>query len=167
MRWYTLIVLAFMALSTAGCDFEVGEDGAEMSFSESEQADLYSIVSRDDKVKMGLTEDVIYFGLSDELRQEVKEEMAEEMEGAEGRLERSLISIVSRGVSKALNASVSYELKDVRELRWEDGRIVIELEDGPADLDDFDVDGDDISRVFREGDVRRFAEEVERVKSGG
>ncbi|HEX9885514.1 MAG TPA: hypothetical protein VGA70_03460 [Longimicrobiales bacterium] len=166
MRWIAISALASTVLSAAACDFRVDEDGAAVSFSESGEPDRFSIVSRDDKMKLALTDDAIYFALSDETRREVEDEIAEERDDAEG-LEAAILAAVAKGMSRALQASVSYDLEDVRDVRWQDGRLVIELEDGIADLDDFEVDGDDLSDAFDEDDVRSFAREVERLKSGG
>lgn len=126
--------------------------------------DRHAMTSRDGDVKMGLTDDFVYFTLSDSVVAEARSDMqadAEE-EGAQG----FFGSLVEKTVGKALGFRARLSVDEVADIRWEGGEMRIDFEDPDRRLSNhFEVNDRPVSEAFLEDDVRAFSEAFRRVKS--
>ncbi|MBW3552691.1 MAG: hypothetical protein KY466_04225 [Gemmatimonadetes bacterium] len=152
----TLLLLApLAACSDGGADMDFGgEDLGE---------DRFAIRSDDGAVRMGLTDDVVYFALSDSVRAVARAEMEDDTprEGIAG----SIAGAVRGGVSRALAFRAKYPVAEIRDIRWEDGRMTFDFEDPDRTLSrEFEVDDRPIAEAFSEQDVLAFAREFRRLK---
>jgi hypothetical protein len=125
--------------------------------------DLFSIVSTDGAVRMVLTDDYVYLALTDQTRDEVRDELqsAAEQEGAAGRI----ASFVERGVGKAMQFRALYPLDEIDDVRWEDGELRVEFSSHRKHRDGtFRVGDDPVAAIFDEESVREFGEEFRALK---
>lgn len=153
-----LLILSLL-VGVTGCD----SPGGDVDFGGDDMGpDRYSVLSEDGEVKMGLTDAVVYFALSDSLQAEVRSEVERETD-KEG-LGGMIGGIVSGAVGKAIGFRAKYPVEDIRDIRWADGEMVVEFEDGSDRVHRFEVDDRPVTEAFREEDVRSFAEEFHRAK---
>lgn len=158
--------LALVAVLLAGCGDAVpgfsrsedGEDGLP-----ADEDTRFAVLTRDGKVKLGLTDEEVYARLSDEVLREVEDELAEEArdEGLGG----MIASAVKKGVRQGLRFRLSVDVDDIRDIRWEDGQLRVELEDGDLAFEDADVDGEPLGRGFGEDEGRAFARAFQELKA--
>lgn len=160
----TAIVLVPLLAGLAGCgdqpDADMDLGGQDLG------PERYSIVSEEGDVKMGLTDRFVYFSLSDSTMTEIRAEMRSksEGEGASG----FVGGLVERTVGKALGFRARIPLEEIRDIRWEDGAMRMEFTDPGRSLgDNFVFNDRRVTDAFAEEDVRRFAEELRRVKATG
>jgi hypothetical protein len=128
--------------------------------------DQYAIRSEDGDVKLGLTEQYVYFGLSEEALEEARAEMREDAdkEGVEG----FVGGLLERTVGKALGFRAKYLVSEIEDIRWEDGALRIVFTDPDRRIDSgFRVNDEPVTEAFGEADVRAFAEEFREVKQRG
>ncbi len=71
---------------------------------------------------------------------------------------------VLAAVGSFLDHSAECPLADVRDARYEDGRIVIETNRGQRLFEHIDVDSRDVMSSFAEKDARKFVREVRRAR---
>ncbi len=128
--------------------------------------DRYAVESREGEVKMGLTDRFVYFALSDSAAAEARAEMEAEVGEQEG-LGGLIGGVVASAVDRALGFRVKYPLDQIRDIRWEDGGMVITLEDGGRRLDEriMKVDDRPVTEAFDREAVEAFAEEFRRAKA--
>lgn len=156
-----------LVLAVAGCDdrgmrFDMDTPAGELP---ADADDRFSILSRGGEVKLGLTDEAVYVRLSDEVLSDVDAEMKEEVEDLDG-LGARIASAVTEGVSKGLRSRISWGVDDIRDIRWEDDRLVFEFEDGRHGPDRVQVDGEDFQEAFSEDDGRAFIDAFREVKEG-
>jgi len=152
-----LLVLGLAAGS--GCD----RPTADVDFGGEEQGpDRFHVLSEDGGVKLGLTDEVVYFSLSDSLQTEIRSEMEQsaEREGIGGMIG----GIVSSTVGRALGFRAKYPIEEIRDIRWQDGELHVEFVEPGRRLDEFRVEDRPAAEAFREEDVRAFAEEFHRAR---
>jgi hypothetical protein len=78
----------------------------------------------------------------------------------------SIEKLVKRTVASALGQQYTYPLAEVRDARYEDGRIVIDGKGSqPRLLTNFDVGGKKVLESFRPDDARRFVAAVNAKKA--
>ena len=167
----TLVPLAAALAALAGCgdsDGRASRDGSDFDLPSGgdaalEEGDVYAIVSRDGKARLGLTRDEVYVRMSDELLAEVDREMeegaAEAGEGIGGDIARGVIG----GVSRALRTSVGVDVEEVEDVQYHHGAIVlVGAEDA---FEHLSIGDDPLLESFREEDVRRFAQAFREVKT--
>ena len=156
----SLPVLLVLGLAMAsGCD----RPAADVDFGGKELGpDRFHVLSENAGVKLGLTDEVVYFSLSDSLRTEIRSEMerSAEREGIGGMIG----GMVSGTVGRALGFRAKYPIEEIRDIRWEDGELHVEFEDSRRRLEEFRVDDRPVTAAFREEDVRAFAEEFHRAR---
>lgn len=161
MRRRLLVALLFPVLAACG-------DGSDpdMDFGGEEIGpDRHAMLSEDGEVKMGLTDRYIYFALSDAAVSEARAEMSEEAdrEGVAGMVG----GVVETAVGKALGFRAKFPVSEVRDIRWEDGRMRIEFEDPDRRVGDaFRINDRPAETGFAEEDVRAFAKAFRAVKEG-
>lgn len=131
------------------------------------------ITTRDGDGDLGLTDEVLFFRLSDRARARVESDMAQETEDLDG-LAGSIARSVTGAVADALDFTVRVPIEEVTSVRYEDGQLQIETEgDTSFSFDDDGTPGGDgaanenaLDRQFEPDDARRFVETFERVKAG-
>ena len=154
-----IFLLPFLVALLAAC----GGDGAEMDFGgENLGADRFVIHSEDGAVRMGLTDYVVYFTLSDSVLTEARAEMRDSM--PRGGIGGAISGMVRGGVERALSFRAKYPLEDIRDIRWENDRMVVELTSGRAFGDSFKVDDRPVDQLFSREDVEAFAAEFRRAR---
>lgn len=155
-RCLTLLLLAPLA----AC----GDPGSDLDFGgEDLGEDRFAVDSEDGAIRMGLTDDVVYFALSDSVRAVARAEMEDSTprDGIAG----SIAGAVRGGVNRALAFRAKYPVADIRDIHWRDGQMVFEFVDPDRTLSrSFKVDDRPIEDVFTEEDVLAFAREFRRLK---
>lgn len=156
-----LLTMALLA-ALVGCD----QGDADMDFGDEDLGpDVHSMASTEGEVKMGLTEEFVYFALSEEAVEEARAEMRQETD-KEG-LEGLIGGVVEKTVGKALAFRAKYPVEAIEDIRWEGGSMVIDFTDRDRRLGDFEVSDQPVTEAFAEEDVREFAEAFRRVKERG
>ena len=125
-----------------------------------------SATTQDGAMEVGITSRVVYSRLSKESQERVAQEMrqsAEEQEGWGGRLARRITDVVAEGIGTA----VQVPLADVRDVRAEGGRLVIEMADGePSPFERAETDGRSVLDGVSGPDAERLAEAFRQVQGG-
>ncbi|MFO7895087.1 MAG: hypothetical protein R6U63_15345 [Longimicrobiales bacterium] len=155
---------AVLMVALVGC----GDRDSQMDFSGDDVGpDVHVIHSHDGNLKMGLTEDWVYFALSDSTRAEAQAELAADAE-ADG-LKGFFGGLMRRVVGKALNFRASYAVSEIRDIRWQDGRMHVEFDDPERQLAENLQFGEDESVVdaFAREEVESFAEAFRAMKDEG
>ena len=161
-RVVALVGLAGLAALLAGCgdheDAEIDLGGEDLG------PDRYAVLTDDGAVKMGLTDDYLYFALSQRSREEARAEMdaAAREEGVKGMVG----GIVQKTVGRALDFRARFPVEEIRDVRWEGGEMRIIFEDSDRVLGDrFEVEDRPVTEAFPESAVRSFGEEFRRLKA--
>lgn len=154
--------LAFLLLAPfVAC----GDQGADVDFSGDDLGeDRFAINSEDGGVRMGLTDEFVYFALSDSVLAEARSEMDQDTGDAEG-VSGAIGGMVRGAVGRALSFRAKYPVADIRDIRWADGRMVMDFTDPDRTLSDsFEVDDRPVAEAFVESDVQAFAAEFRKLK---
>lgn len=174
---HTRLALCTLSLLALACgddsgprvDFDMDDDtlftGAEATLAE---GDVFATLTENGAVKLGLTEERVYFEVSQAVRERVDSEIASGMEESDNRIARSIGSAVRRGVAKALDIEIEFHVDEIRDVDYRDGELIFHFED-PEDeesLDNVKIDDEPLSRSFAEEDARAFVEAFRRVKAG-
>ena len=116
-----------------------------------------AVTTEDGGMEIGLTDRVLYSRLSPEARAEIAADMKESARGQEGlggRIARS----VTQAVAEGLGTAVQVPLADVRDVRVEGGRLVIEMADGePSPFERAQTDGRPLLDQVPTADAERLA----------
>lgn len=164
MRRLAPLALA-LVLPLAACDmtFET-DDGTEVSTSSVDDSDVrFTVESRDGDIELGLTDDRVFFRFAEGVRRRVEDDIRESGE-REGGLAETITSAVASGVGKAMSLRVSWDVDRIKDIRWEDDRIRIELEEGYADLRSVEIDDEEIDEKFSRRAIERFSERFQKLK---
>ena len=122
-----------------------------------------SVTTRDGQMELGVTDQVVFARLSESLRAEIETEMADETEG-QGGLGGSIARAVTGAVAQGLAAAVTVPLGDVRDVRYQGGRVVIEMADGdPSPFDRAKTDDRPMLDQFDAEAGRRLAEAFDKA----
>lgn len=160
-RLMALVAVPLLA-GLAGCG---DRPDAQMDLGDEDLGpDRYTMVSDEGDVKMGLTDEFVYFALSDSTTAEVRAELRSksEEEGASG----FFGGLLERTVGKMVGFRARVPVAEIRDIRWEDGEMRVEFTDPDRRLgDNFEFNDRPVTDAFAEEDVRRFAEEFRRVKA--
>ena len=174
---HTRISIAILTAFTLACgddsgprvDLDMDDDtlftDAEPTLAE---GDVFATLTENGAVKLGLTEERVYFEVSQAVRERVDSEIATGMEESDSRIARSIGSAVRRGVAKALDIEIELHVDEIRDVDYRDGELFFEFED-PEDgdaLENVKIDDEPLTRSFTEEDARAFVAAFRRVKSG-
>jgi hypothetical protein len=156
-------MLSLLAPLLMGCG---GDRGDVDMGGEDLGPDRFAVESREGEVKMGLTDQAVYFALTDSAAERARAEVEEDLEGKEG-LGGLIGGVVSTAVTKALGFRVKYPIESIRDIRWADGGMVVILEDGGRRLDQdmLKVDDRPVTEAFDREAVEAFAAEFRKAKS--
>jgi hypothetical protein len=152
-----LVGAALLAASCTGRDRDASSSG---SF-----GDVLTITTTDSAVDMSLADDTIAVHLSDRVvakaRRDMDSSTARDTSGIGGFLARTVTS----AVSGALSTRVTVPVADVKDIRYENGAIVMELTRRPKlPLDKFKMNVRPLLESFPPRDAERFVDAVRRAK---
>jgi len=124
-----------------------------------------AINTEDGDMTLLLTDRDVVFQLSERRLHRVQRELRDaEREQDDNWLASMFVTVVTGTVREVLDHSFVCHVRDLREVRYDDGRLVFI---GPHGRTVFgDDDEDDVTRAFSERDARRFVREFQRVKAG-
>ena len=122
------------------------------------------ITTRDGDADLGLTDEVLYFRLSDKARARVESDMATETDDLDG-VAGSIVRSVTGAVADALGFAVQIPVEDITSVRYEDDRLQIETTSDNSFTFGQDDNENAPDRQFDPDDARRFAAAFERVKA--
>lgn len=129
------------------------------------------IYNRDSTVDLILQGNRILAGLSPKTIAKVQADLAKPDNTKDSTGIGNLIaSTVKQTVANAIGTHMAYSLADVRDMRYEDGQIIIERKAGGDTrlFGDAKVNGEEKGKLFREADAQRFIEAVRaRKKASG
>jgi hypothetical protein len=115
-----------------------------------------------------LTREVVAIQLSDRMYHRVCRELKnKEDDDDDGFLGEIIRSAVLRAVREVLNHSAECSIRDVADMAYANGELVITTAEGDRLFEDVDVDDTDVMRDFTEADARAFVREFHRLKSRG
>lgn len=155
-RWLPLLLI----VSLAGCD-----QGPEVDFSGDDLGDdRFAIHSENGELRLALTDEFVYFALADSVQDLARSEMESGM-ADEGGLAGAIGGIVRGAVGQALSFRAKYPVAEIRDVRWQDGRMVFDFADPGRSLGDtFEVDDEPADQAFVESDVQAFGAEFRKLK---
>lgn len=124
------------------------------------------IYNTDSSVDLVLTGDRILAGLSPKTVEKVKRDMAKDTNDASG-LAGSIGNIVKQSVASAIGTHAAFPLADIRDIRYENGEIVVQWTDGGRHelFSSTRVNGEKASHTFAPDDAKRFVAAV-RARKG-
>ena len=117
--------------------------------------EVTSILTEGGEVRLGLTDEVLYFGLTDQVAGTIEKELDEAE--SEGGLGGFLAGAVSNVVVGELTTPVQIPLGTVHDVRYENGRLEIDFEGQHAAVD-LEIDDEPVDQQFDPEEARRFAE---------
>ncbi|MEX2179314.1 MAG: hypothetical protein WD801_11420 [Gemmatimonadaceae bacterium] len=121
---------------------------------------LFNVDSTVDLILLG---DQITAGLSPQTVAKVRGQLAQSAEGETTGLGGSIARMVKETVADKIGTRVVYSVHDMREIRYDNGRLVVQWKDSRRDeplLGSIKVDGDKDSNRFREAEAQAFVEAV-------
>ncbi|MEO0557885.1 MAG: hypothetical protein AAF170_06855 [Bacteroidota bacterium] len=150
------LLLAACTPDTPAVEEQEASQQTEVTFtSEIAGTEVTAIQTVGGEVQMGLTDEVLYIGLTDQVAKDVESGLDEAE--AEGGLGGFIAGAVSNAVVGALTTPVQIPLSDVQDVRYEDGRLQIDFE-GDNSTVDLEVDDEPIDQQFDPDDAQRFAD---------
>jgi hypothetical protein len=174
MRLTMLGLMAALALVACSEERSVQFDVADedTSFADAEvryaPGDQFAALSRDGVVKLGLTQERVYFTASDAVREHVDSTLEREMTESDSRVARAISGAVRRGVQSALRFDVDFRVDEIHDVEYVDGELEFDWVDPDDDrtLRNVEVDGQRVTRAFDEESGRAFVRAFRRVKRG-
>jgi hypothetical protein len=111
-----------------------------------------------------LTDEVVAIQLSDRMLRQVKRELRDEQDDEDNAIARAFMAAVFSGVRSMLDHSAECRIRDLRDVEYRNGRLVIRTRDGERLFDGLDINDRDVMASFSEEDALRFVREFRRVK---
>jgi hypothetical protein len=120
-----------------------------------EKREAALVLTRDDQVAIQL---------SDRVMRDLDREFEREMDEDDGFLAEAIKSAVLGSVRGMLNHSLECPIDELRDARYEDGRLVLVTNRGRYVFDDLEIDDRNALECFSEHDARAFVREFRRAK---
>ena len=129
---------------------------------------VISISNNENEVDLVLTTESLYLQLSAEKLAEIQAEFDDERADEEDNALASTIkNMVLDNVEKFLQERIEYSLDEIESMYWDDGEIVIEVEDENfISFDDVHGDDGNILATFDEEHALEFIEAFEKIRGG-
>ncbi|MCZ6686417.1 MAG: hypothetical protein O7C69_01805 [Gammaproteobacteria bacterium] len=129
---------------------------------------VISISNNKNEVDLVLTTESLYLQLSAEKLAEIQAEFDDERADEEDNALASAIkNMVLDNVEKFLQERIEYSLDEIESMYWDDGEIVIEVEDENfISFDDVHGDDGNILETFDEEHALEFIEAFEKIRGG-
>ncbi len=126
------------------------------------------IYNRDSSVDVVLQADRLLAGLSPKTVAKVQEKMKESQVKDSAGIGALIASTVKQTVANAIGTHVAYPLSEIREVRYDDGQLIIEKVGGGETrlFGDAKVNQREVGKLFSEEDANRLIEAVKARKSG-
>jgi hypothetical protein len=126
-----------------------------------------AITTEDGKVTMVLTNRVVAIQLSDRTLHRVRRDLREKQEDQQDNVLASVIvKVVTRTVGEVIDHSFACCVRNLRDVSYEDGRLVFTGRNGRRVFEDADVCDTDVLAAFSPKDARNFVSEFRRLKAG-
>lgn len=126
----------------------------------------FAINTQDGDVTLLLTDRDVAFQLSDRAMRKVNRELKNAKDDQDNVLASVVVAVVTGTVREMLDHSMVCHVRDLQDVRYEDGRLIFIGKHGRAVFcgeDDCDPNG---VRAFSERDAQAFVKEFRRVKAG-
>lgn len=120
------------------------------------------IYNQDSSVNLVLRGAEVLAGLSPEMRQRITQEVTQSTSDDTTGFGAAVANVVRSTVASAIATNAVYPVRDIREIEYRDGQIVIIRNSGRKIelLGNVKTDGEEISRTFAREDALRFVEAV-------
>lgn len=122
----------------------------------------HRIFNRDSSVNLILRGEEILAGLSPQMRARIEQEIARSTSQESTGFGAAIASVVKTTVASAIGTHAAISLRDIRDIEYSEGRMMIIRRDGRRTelLGNVKSDGEEISRTFPREDAERFVEAV-------
>lgn len=122
-----------------------------------------AVTTEDGHIELGVTDAVLFSRLSESLRDEIQSEMDNETADETG-LGGTIARAVTGAVAEGLAVTVSVPLDQVRDVRYENGRVEIEMVDGqPSPFENAKTDDEPMLSRFTDAAGRRLADAFDKA----
>jgi hypothetical protein len=125
-----------------------------------------AITTEDGEMALLLTDRDVVMQLSDRALRRVNRELRDAKDEQDNWLASAIVTAVTGTVRELLDHSFVCHVRDLRDVSYEDGRLVFIGRHGRAVFGNEDACDSDASRAFSERDARNFMREFRRVKAG-
>jgi len=125
-----------------------------------------TITTEDGDVTLLLTERDVVMQLSDRTLRKVQRELRDAEDDQDNVLASAIVTAVTATVRELLGHSFVCHVRDLRDVSYEDGRLVFTGRNGRTVFGHADVCDSDVTRAFSERDARSFVREFRRLKAG-
>lgn len=128
-----------------------------------------AITTEDGKVTLVLTDRVVAFQLSDRTMRKLDRELARarhERDDDDGAIGAAIKTAILGSVRSLLDQSAQCPVGELRDVRYEDGRLVFIARDGDRLFENFEVDDEDVLESFDPQDARALVREFLRLRAG-
>lgn len=167
------VLLALSVVSLSTIDSTPATAGGRLCNGPSRWSDRHAtcdsrmdITTRDGKVTMLLTSDVVAVQLSDRKWAEVRRKLRAERAEHEGNvLARAIKTVVLSGVRTLLDHSAECPIDEIRSVDYRGDRLVFTTYDGERVFENIDVEDRNVMSAFSERDAKAFAREFRRMKA--
>ncbi|WP_412062889.1 hypothetical protein [Rubrivirga sp. IMCC45206] len=150
------------AVDQARADAGASIDGIELS-ADLPGTPVDEVTTRDGAIAIGITDAVLYSRLTPSLQREIADEMDDEIGDEEG-FGADLARTITGAVAEGLRTAVSVPLADVRDVRVDGGRLVIEMADGePSPFASAKTDGRPLLESVDADAAERLAEAFDKA----
>lgn len=125
-----------------------------------------AIETRDGNVVLALGEDEVFMRLSDKALAEASKELkTRDTDPKDTKVGAMIEDMVKKGIEKAINSRIVYQLHEIRDVRYEDGEIRFEYRDKHVmSFETFKGEDDEnVMSRFRPDDARRFVSAVKQA----
>ncbi len=159
----TALIVAMVCVSTAACSKKKEEVATDFTDAET----VMVITNRSGELDLVLTTASVAMKLSQRKLEEIESEFEEERDsGEETGLAADFKTFVLDSVESMLNQHLVYPLNAVKEMSWQDGEIVMDVEgEGFVSFSEVSVDGDMALETFREQDALAFIAAFEKLRN--
>lgn len=124
-----------------------------------------AITTRDDMVALLLTPDVVTMQLTDGGLRQVRRDMREDEDEADGFFAEMVRAAVRGTVETMLKRSVEYPVDELRDVSYRGGRLAFTGMDGEPVFESVNVNDTEVMEGFSDADARAFVREFRRVKA--
>jgi hypothetical protein len=125
-----------------------------------------AITTENGKVTLLLTDRVVAVQFSEKTVHEIDRRLHRKQDEQDHWLGEAIVAAVVNTVSSLIDNSFECRLRDISDVRYQNGRLEIIGRSGhPLFMKDSDIDDTDLATAFSEKDAKRFVDEFHRAKS--
>lgn len=166
---YAAAIVGLVLGASAGCGGSEKKKAPDAAFTHRDSALTLGpgdvrIVSTDSSIELALVGNRVVMRFGDRTMAEIRSKLDTSTvhdSGFGGSIER----LVKSTVSRAVDQQVEYPVSSVREARYENGRIVLETDDGKALFDQTKINKRMVMESFAPEDAQRFVAAVQARKA--